>query len=933
MNRLAPIWISPARSTPVTCHLSVEAKRRSEYPLLLWRRGPGRGGRFYRICFVAILVLATSAFADSILLTPVADAEIHQINSPDANYAFGSSIATGKLGANSGNEIRRAMLRFDPSGQLPPGAVVTAVSVTVNVVRVPGIAPANSTFDLRLILQSWTETNVTWNSRIQGSPWNSPGAEGAGDSLASPSSSVFVTGLGPYTFPSTPALLSDVQSWLNNPGTNFGWLLVSEDEVTSETARRFGAREDPPNASVLEIDYALPPFILTQPQDQNAFAGNTVTFTVDAGGTEPLSFQWLFGTNTITDATNQVLQLSNVTTNDSGLYSVVVSNPAGTTNSRQALLTVTNAPPGIPVVTITAPAAGANFPAFSDVAVAIDAHETNGAILRVNCDLLTNGNAVASASATNPPFGVIFSNLPPAAYVVTATATDTNLNTATSSAVPFTIRRPPTANLSLAPPGTNFILGATLTNTAIGSTDGGSANPVTNASFFDGSVLIGQAQPPLLQFNYTPTNTHLHSLSAVVYDSLGQAGTSAPVVIRISPVDHSPPSITLTSGPPNFSKVYSQVVTNAGKAADNDEVRSVQFQVMTGPFLATLVTNMTASGTSNWLGYVPLQPGNNFVRFRSVDFANNLSAPLDRYYNYVVTNQLSLQTNGIGSISPNLDGHWLNLGQIYTVTARPGLNQILAGWNGPGVNSGQPTLNFIMQPAMQITAYFIPNPFAANAGTYAGLFYDTNQPIYANSGAVNFQTTTAGSFSGRILLAGASYGFSGKFDPSGNTVLPVLRPGHVPLVLGLSMGLNPGDTRITGFVTNVIGTNKFVAELSAFRNVHNPRTNAAPQAGLHLFLLQSSVNDIIQSVGHGNIQVSTAGTALCQGELTPGPPFAFGNFLNTDGLCPFYLPLATGPAVILGWINLGDGSIPPPSTLYWLTTNPASAELLQAVFQ
>jgi hypothetical protein len=130
----------------------------------------------------------------------------------------------------------------------------------------------------------------------------------------------------------------------------------------------------------------------------------------------------------------------------------------------------------------------------------------------------------------------------------------------------------------------------------------------------------------------------------------------------------------------------------------------------------------------------------------------------------------------------------------------------------------------------------------------------------------------------------------------------------------------------------VMGTNKYVAELLAFRNVHDPRTNAAPQAGLHAFTLQTSANGIYQTVGNGSAQVSTAGTALCKGALTPGPPFAFGNFLNAEGYCPFYLPLASGPGLILGWMNLGDGTLPTPSTLSWLTASPPGVELLQAIF-
>src|SRR5437763_11375402 len=48
-------------------------------------------------------------------------------------------------------------------------------------------------------------------------------------------------------------MTADVQSWLDNPATDFGWL-VSGDESTSTTAKRFDTRESasPP---VLTIQY------------------------------------------------------------------------------------------------------------------------------------------------------------------------------------------------------------------------------------------------------------------------------------------------------------------------------------------------------------------------------------------------------------------------------------------------------------------------------------------------------------------------------------------------------------------------------------------------------------------------------------------------------------------------------------------------------
>src|SRR5207245_1988052 len=117
---------------------------------------------------------------------------------------------SGALGASAGFEIRRALFQFDLQRQIPPGSVINSVTLRVSVVfRLP-LSPANSNFDLRRVLSSWAENEVTWNSRLSNVVWDVPGASGQTDSAAAASSSVFVSGLGNYTFPSTPALVADV---------------------------------------------------------------------------------------------------------------------------------------------------------------------------------------------------------------------------------------------------------------------------------------------------------------------------------------------------------------------------------------------------------------------------------------------------------------------------------------------------------------------------------------------------------------------------------------------------------------------------------------------------------------------------------------------------------------------------------------------------
>jgi hypothetical protein len=104
-----------------------------------------------------------------------------------------------------------------------------------------------------------------------------------------------------------------------------------------------------------------PVIVSLQPTNQVMAVGSTAAFFVNAIGTVPLHYQWwLNGTNlvkngtikngpTISGATTNVLIIRNVQTDDSGSYTVSVTNIAGSVTSSNALLTVTNVPPQITV--------------------------------------------------------------------------------------------------------------------------------------------------------------------------------------------------------------------------------------------------------------------------------------------------------------------------------------------------------------------------------------------------------------------------------------------------------------------------------------------------------------------------------------------------------------------------------------------------------
>ncbi|HVM59824.1 MAG TPA: immunoglobulin domain-containing protein [Verrucomicrobiae bacterium] len=120
-------------------------------------------------------------------------------------------------------------------------------------------------------------------------------------------------------------------------------------------------------AMLVVTNIETPPFITAQPQPQTANPGQTVTFSVTAGGSVPLFYQWVLNDVTPLDSqTNALLTLSDVGTLDAGNYSVIVSNVFGVTNSVDASLTInTNVVPNFGPVgfcndttTITGGAAG-----------------------------------------------------------------------------------------------------------------------------------------------------------------------------------------------------------------------------------------------------------------------------------------------------------------------------------------------------------------------------------------------------------------------------------------------------------------------------------------------------------------------------------------------------------------------------------------------
>jgi hypothetical protein len=98
--------------------------------------------------------------------------------------------------------------------------------------------------------------------------------------------------------------------------------------------------------ALLTVTSAPPvaPFITGQPTNTTVFVGNNAGFTVSAGGTQPLMYQWNLNGSTPSWATNATVALTNVQFSQAGNYFVAITNSVGFIVSSNATLTVLSVP-------------------------------------------------------------------------------------------------------------------------------------------------------------------------------------------------------------------------------------------------------------------------------------------------------------------------------------------------------------------------------------------------------------------------------------------------------------------------------------------------------------------------------------------------------------------------------------------------------------
>lgn len=352
------------------------------------------------------------------------------------------------------------------------------------------------------------------------------------------------------------------------------------------------------------------------------------------------------------------------------------------------------------------------------------------------------------------------------------------------------------------------------------------------------------------------------------------------------------PTVAIRSPAPN-TRFTNAMITVQGTAKDNVNVARVEYQLNSGSFEAV------TDGTTNWSASLLLLPGTNTVRFKSVDATGNESALVTR--NFILLSPLTVLTNGIGKVTPNLNGKFLDVGKRYTITAMPGVGQVFSNWT-EGIFTNTARLSFIMQPDLVLQANFVPNPFIPVKGIYNGLFYDTNDILHESSGFFTATLTDRATYTARLLLGGKTHAFTGQFDLEGKSMKSVPRPGTNALTVDLQLDLASGSDRMTGHVSNGNWMAELWADRAKFHAVSNPATNFA---GKYTFVIPSGTNAAASpgGDGFGTATVSAAGTVTMSGTLADDTRIAQTVPLSKNGQWPLYVALYAGKGSLLSWVT------------------------------
>jgi hypothetical protein len=558
-------------------------------------------------------------------------------------------------------------------------------------------------------------------------------------------------------------------------------------------------------------------------------------------------------------------------------------------------------------------------------------------------NLTDGGNVSGANSATLTLANVLAADATNYSVVVSNTA-----GSATSNPAVLTVNDPV---ITVQPSSHSAGVGSTTTFsiTAIGTAPVNYQWRKGGSDLSDGGNVSGAQTATLTLSNVTQSDATNYSV--LVNNAVGVVASSS-AILTLTGLDTTPPTVSIDS-PKNNAQLSTSAATLSGTAKDTlpGVIVDVKYRVWPETIFTSATTlSPPVNGKLTWtVPNLPLTPGTNIIHAYSIDAGGNSSPIKTNKFFYNSTSPLTVRIAGSGFVKsstlPNIVHNQtipLLVGRPYALTAfvPPGTtNFVFTNWMG-GTNlatlaqaSANPVYGFQMESNLILEANFIPNPFLPVAGTYSGLFSETNNAIaHRSAGFFTVKVTGKAAYSCKLIFDGDTFSGGGKLDLSGQASRVIKRDKKGKTNLNLTLALDWVGGQIHGTVSD----GNWTSEMLGYKATYSSTNPATEFLGAYTFLVPQT-NYPVPPGGFGYAAVTNniLGVVSLKGGLADGSKIVQKVSLSADGKWPFYVQLYRSTNLTLPIINKADyrGSLMgwvtftndrPQGTLNWIKTSNAA---------
>ncbi|MBC8081454.1 MAG: DNRLRE domain-containing protein [Gorillibacterium sp.] len=146
-------------------------------------------------------------------------------NSPAARYGSLKMLFVDGDDPNGSKQDKNVLLKWNLSAS-PSDKKATSASIKINVAN-----PSNNLYYLYALKRNWYESTASWEKFSKSYKWTEAGGTSLKDKDDKVMGKILATTTGVYTFSLNADGLAAIQNWIDNPASNYGFIVTNSTSI------------------------------------------------------------------------------------------------------------------------------------------------------------------------------------------------------------------------------------------------------------------------------------------------------------------------------------------------------------------------------------------------------------------------------------------------------------------------------------------------------------------------------------------------------------------------------------------------------------------------------------------------------------------------------------------------------------------------------